>query len=98
MYYVYDIQRRSMGNKKIIKNGGIQVDIYGNPVHMLNVKEIYRTVKCSECGETVKLSQARLHLSFGNKLNICNECLEKADNKKRVCNMKTIDLSKIGNT
>ncbi len=89
-----------MSKKAIRKNSGIQTDIYGNPVHILNTNEIYRMVKCGKCGETVKLSQARLHLSFGNKLNICSECLEKIDNKKRVFDTKTdtkiIDLSKIG--
>ena len=65
-----------MGKKCMAKNGGIQVDIYGNPVHVLNTKEIYRMVKCGKCGETVKSSQAKLHLSFGKRLNICNECLK----------------------
>jgi hypothetical protein len=73
-----------MGNKGRSKNGGIQTDIYGNPVHILNVAGIYRMVKCGECGETVKSSQAKLHLSYGKSLNICNGCLEKKNNQKGV--------------
>jgi formylmethanofuran dehydrogenase subunit E len=73
-----------MGKKGMTKNGGIQTDIYGNPVHILNAAGIYRMVKCGKCGETVKSSQAKLHLSFGKSLNICNKCLEKIDNQKSV--------------
>lgn len=73
-----------MGKKGRSKNGGIQTDIYGNPVHILNVAGIYRMVKCGECGETVKSSQAKLHLSFGKSLNICNGCLEKKNSQKGV--------------
>jgi NAD-dependent SIR2 family protein deacetylase len=73
-----------MGKKGMTKNGGIQTDIYGNPVHILNATGIYRMVKCGKCGETVKSSQAKLHLSFGKSLNICNKCLEKIDNQKSV--------------
>jgi hypothetical protein len=71
-----------MGKKGRAKNGGIQTDIYGNPVHILNTAGIYRMVKCGECGETVKSSQAKLHLSFGKRLNICNDCLEKRNSQK----------------
>lgn len=84
-----------MGNKGTRKNDGIQVDIYGNPVHVLNAKEIYRMVKCGKCGETVKSSKAKLHISFGNRLNICNECLEKTDSQKSVYNT-SVNPSKIG--
>lgn len=34
-------------------------------------------VKCGRCGNTVKLSQAKTHLSYGNILTICKECLGK---------------------
>jgi len=57
------------------KEDGIQTDLFGQPVHILNAKEVYRMVKCGECGNTVKASEAKMHLSFGKKLNICNECL-----------------------
>ncbi len=73
-----------MGKKGRSKNGGIQTDIYGNPVHILNVAGIYRMVKCGECGETVRSSQAKLHLSFGKRVNICNMCIEKKDRQKAV--------------
>lgn len=63
---------------------GVQTDIYGNPVHVLNTKEIYRMAKCGKCGESVKLSQSKLHLSFGKKINICKKCLEEMDNQKSI--------------
>ncbi len=46
-------------------------------MHILNSKEIFRMVKCGRCGNTVKLSQAKTHLSYGNNLTICKECLSK---------------------
>lgn len=54
---------------------GIQVNLFGEPVHILNSKEIYRMVKCGRCGNTVKMSQAKTHLSYGKTLTICKECL-----------------------
>ena len=96
----YKIRRRNvnMGKKSVAKNNGIQTDLYGNPVHILNVAGIYRMVKCGKCGETVKSSQAKLHLSFGKSLNICNECLEKMVNQKSVRSGIIIGPSKISNT
>ncbi len=64
------------------KGRGIQKDLYGNQVHILNSQYIYRMVKCGECGNTVKSSEAKLHLSFGKKLNICNKCLKEKESKK----------------
>ncbi len=71
-----------MGKKG--KHDGVQVDIYGNPVHVLNTQEIYRMVKCGKCGETVKSSKTKLHISFGRSLNICKRCLEDIDSQKKV--------------
>ncbi len=51
--------------------------MFGQPVHILNSKEIYRTVKCGRCKRTVKSSQAKTHLSYGNTLTICKDCLSK---------------------
>lgn len=34
-------------------------------------------VKCGRCGNTVKSSQTKTHLSYGNALTICKECLKK---------------------
>ena len=62
------------------KVDGLQTDIFGNPVHILNAREVYRLVKCGRCGNSVKSSQAKTHLSFGKTLTICNECLK---NKKK---------------
>lgn len=62
--------------KKRCKNVGIQTDIFGNQVHILNTQEVFRMVKCGRCGDTVKSSQAKMHLSFGKKLTICNNCLK----------------------
>lgn len=59
------------------KDKGVQMDIYGNIVSILNAKEIYRTVKCGRCGQTVKSSRSKTHLSYGNTLTICKECLGK---------------------
>ena len=87
-----------MGKKGRTKNGGIQTDLYGNPVHILNVAGIYRMVKCGECGETVKSSQAKLHMSFGKSLNICNLCLEKKNNQKGVRSGIIRGPSNISNT
>lgn len=66
-------------NKSTKKRGLIQVDIDGNPIHVPEEKT-YRMAKCGKCGETVKLSQTKLHLSFGKKLNICKRCLEEDSN------------------
>lgn len=60
-----------------MKETGLQVNLFGEPVHILNTKEIYRMVKCGRCGETVKMSQAKTHLSYGKALTICNRCLGK---------------------
>ena len=60
-----------------MKETGLQVNLFGEPVHILNTKEIYRMVKCGECGQTVKSSHAKIHLSFGKRLTICKECLKK---------------------
>jgi hypothetical protein len=87
-----------MGKKGITKNGGIQRDLYGNQVHMLNVKEMYRMVKCGNCGEIVKSSQAKLHISFGEKLSICKKCLQESDSKRRVANTDTKDSLRIVDT
>lgn len=62
--------------KKRCKDAGIQTDIFGNQVHILVTKDVFRMVKCGRCGDTVKSSQAKMHLSFGNKLTICNNCLK----------------------
>ncbi len=75
-----------MGKKG--KHDGIQVDIYGNPVHVLNAQEIYRMVKCGKCGETVKSSKTKLHISFGRSLNICKRCLGEIDSQKRNVSMR----------
>lgn len=87
-----------MGKKGITKHDGIQIDIYGNPVHVLNVKEMYRMVKCGNCGESVKSSQAKLHISFGNKLNLCKKCLEEKENRRMARNGNTRDPPKIGSS
>ncbi len=76
-----------MGKKGMRKHDGMQVDIYGNPVHVLNVQEIYRMVKCGKCGETVKSSNAKLHISYGRSLNICKKCLEDTNSQKRILNV-----------
>ena len=49
------------------------------PFKGLSQREIYRMVKCGRCGNTVKSSQAKTHLSYGNVLTICKECLEKGE-------------------
>lgn len=85
-----------MGKRCTTKHNGVQVDIYGNPVHVINAKEIFRMVKCGKCGETVKLSQAKLHLNFGKRLNICKKCLEEMDNGQRSYSASRRDSSKIG--
>ena len=87
-----------MGKKDRTKNSWIQTDIYGNPVHILNTSGIYRMVQCGECGETVKSSQAKLHLSFGKSLNMCKRCLEKKDNQRSVRSGIIIGPSKMSNT
>ena len=46
-------------------------------MHILNSQDIFRMVKCGRCGNTVKTSQAKTHLSYGNTLTICKECLSK---------------------
>jgi hypothetical protein len=80
------------------RHDGVQIDIYGNHVHMLNAKEIFRMVKCGKCGDTVKSSQARLHLSYGKSLNICKKCIEEIDKCQHTYNARIRDSSKIGNT
>ena len=62
-----------------MKEEALQKDLFGNNVHVVNVNDVktYRMVKCAECGETVKLSQAKMHLSYGKKLTICKDCLKK---------------------
>lgn len=87
-----------MGKIGRTKHDGVQVDIYGNPVHVLNAKEIFRIVKCGKCGDVVKLSQARLHLSYGKSLNICKKCLEEMDSQQRTYSAGIRDPSKIGGT
>lgn len=69
---------RNKSHDRINKGGtqGSQRDLFGNNIHILNTKELYRMVKCGKCERTVKSSEARIHLSFGKKLNICNECLK----------------------
>lgn len=69
-------------DKKSKKHGGVQVDIYGNPVHVPEGKSSFRMAKCGKCGEIVKLSQTKMHLSFGRKLNICKRCLGEASTKR----------------
>ena len=83
-----------MGKKGTTKSNGVQTDIYGNPVH-LDAKEIFRMVKCGKCGESVKLSQARLHLSFGKSLNICKKCLEEMESRQHRFSPSIRDPSKI---
>ncbi len=56
---------------------GLQKDLFGNTIHILNTKEIYRMVRCGRCGNSVKMSQAKIHLSYGKTLTICKECLSK---------------------
>jgi hypothetical protein len=87
-----------MGKKGRSKDNSIQTDIYGNPVHILNVEGIYRMVKCGECGEIVKSSQAKLHLSFGKSLNICKSCLEKKDKGRTVSSATIRGPLKMSNT
>ena len=60
-----------------MKETGLQVNLFGEPVHILNTKEIYRMVRCGRCGNTVKMSQAKTHLNFGKALTVCEECLKK---------------------
>ncbi len=60
-------------------NKGIQTDIFGNPVHILNAQKVYRLVKCGICGNTVKMSRAKTHLSYGKTLTICLDCLKNGD-------------------
>ena len=87
-----------MGKKGTAKNGGVQRDIYGNQVHMLNVKEMYRMVKCGKCGETVKSSQAKLHISFGKRLSICKNCLMESDGQRRASKTDIKDSPRIVGT
>lgn len=67
-------------NKGVMQ--GSQRDLFGNNVHILNTKEVYRMVKCGKCERTVKSSQAKTHLSYGKTLTICKDCLE-LDTKER---------------
>ena len=71
-----------MDKKSKKTHGGIQVDIYGNPVHVPEDKMTFRMAKCGKCGETVKLSQTKMHLSYGKKLNICKRCLEETNTQR----------------
>lgn len=90
-----------MGKKGKTKNDGIQIDIYGNPVHILNTKEIFRVVKCEKCGETVKSSKAKLHLSYGKNISICEKCLEEEDNDRQytyISSARNRGISKMVNT
>ncbi len=86
-----------MDNKTKTRNG-IQVDIYGNPVHVLADKVSFRMAKCGHCGETVKLSQTKIHLSYGKRLNICKRCLEELYNRQNSFSASIRDSSKILNT
>lgn len=63
------------------KEDGLQKDLFGQSVHILNTEKIYRMVKCGECGQSVKLSLAKIHLSYGKKLTICKNCLKKKEGK-----------------
>lgn len=71
-----------MDKKSAKKQSGIQVDIYGNPVHVPEGKVSFRMAKCGKCGETVKLSQTKMHLSYGRKLNICKRCLQETSTQR----------------
>lgn len=70
---------RNRSQDRINKGGlqGSQRDLFGNNVHILNTKEVYRMVKCGKCERTVKSSQANTHLSYGKVLTICLDCLKK---------------------
>jgi len=74
---------------------GSQKDLFGNDVHMLNVKEVYRMVKCGKCERTVKSSQAKTHLSYGNMLTICKECLELDDKERKSSIVPNIHIRQI---
>ena len=63
-----------------MKETGLQVNLFGEPVHILNTKEIYRMVRCGKCGNTVKMSQSKTHLTYGKTLTVCKECLKKEGN------------------
>lgn len=67
-----------MRSKDSIKCG-VQTDIFGNPVHILNTEKIYRMVKCGRCGDTVKSSQAKIHLSYGKMLTLCKACISELE-------------------
>lgn len=77
------------------KDTGLQTDLFGQPVHILNTKEIYRMVRCGRCGNSVKSSQAKTHLSYGKALTICKVCLEKGreSGKKRRDEIRMYDES-----
>lgn len=64
------------------KESTLQRNLFGDPVHILNSKEVYRMVKCGECGNTVKLSKSKTHLSFGKVLTICDNCSNSNKNKR----------------
>ncbi len=70
---------RNRSQDRINKGGlqGSQRDLFGKDDHILNTKEVYRMVKCGKCGNTVKSSQAKTHLSYGKVLTICLDCLKK---------------------
>lgn len=65
--------------KKVDKDSGIQTDIFGNPVHILNAEKIFRMVRCGRCKQTFKSSQTRTHLSFGKALTLCKGCIKELE-------------------
>ena len=84
-----------MDNKGVKKPSGVQLDIYGKPAHALDSEGVYRMVKCGKCGETVKSSNTKLHLSFGRSLNLCKRCLEDIDSQKRMPRYGARDLPRV---
>lgn len=86
-----------MDKRNILKHGGVQVDIYGNPVQIPEGQTMFRMAKCGHCGETVKLSQTKLHLSYGKRLNICKRCLEDMYVRENTFSASIRDPSKILN-
>lgn len=88
---------RSRSQIRINKGGlqGSQRDLFGNEVHVLNAKEVYRMVKCGKCKRTVKSSQAKTHLSYGKSLTICKECLELEDKERRVGTVVSANIQHI---
>lgn len=70
-------EKKKEKKEKKNKKNSLQKDLFGQEVHILNVKKTYRMVKCGRCGDTVKSSNAKTHLSYGKVLTICNKCLKK---------------------